>query len=82
MMISYSRGLAEQLMRSGFTVWFDPDGGKKKVLGIHFPAGMKGQGRRMLEETRGFQLWVRIFLSSRTLQVFVSKNERIVNCLI
>jgi hypothetical protein len=29
-----------QIMMSGLTVWFDPQGGKKKVLGIKFPVGM------------------------------------------
>lgn len=28
-----------QIMRLGLTVWFDPKGGKKKVLGIKYPMG-------------------------------------------
>ena len=30
-----------QVMRQGFTVWFDPNGGKKKIFGIKFPLGMQ-----------------------------------------
>ncbi|MFA5090005.1 MAG: hypothetical protein WC510_03075 [Candidatus Omnitrophota bacterium] len=38
-LITRNHGLMEQLLRSGFTVWFDPKGGNNKVLGIHFPSG-------------------------------------------
>jgi len=43
-LITRNRGLMEQLMRSGFNVWFDPEGGSDKVFGIHFPLGMQGGG--------------------------------------
>lgn len=33
-----------QVMRQGLTVWFDPKGGRKKILGLRFPLG--SQGRR------------------------------------
>jgi len=36
-----------QIMRSGLTVWFDPQGGKKKTLGIKFPIGMRLDERPM-----------------------------------
>jgi hypothetical protein len=31
------------LMVSGFTVWFDPEGGKNRAFGVRFPLGMQGQ---------------------------------------
>lgn len=34
-----------QVMRLGFTVWFDVSGGKQKVFGIHFPNGAGGRDR-------------------------------------
>jgi len=34
-----------QLIGHGLTVWFDPDGGKEKYFGFHFPVGMHA-GRR------------------------------------
>jgi len=38
-LITRNHGLMEQLARSGFTVWFDPNGANNKVLGILFPSG-------------------------------------------
>lgn len=35
-----------QIMRSGFILWLDPEGGKEKSLGIHFPLGMAALGPR------------------------------------
>jgi hypothetical protein len=32
-----------QVMRQGLTVWFDPEGGRKKTLGISFPLGFQGR---------------------------------------
>ncbi len=32
--------IRSQIMRQGFTLWFDPDGGKKRIFGIKFPIGM------------------------------------------
>jgi hypothetical protein len=37
------RQMQMQMMASGFTVWFDPEGGKNKAFGIHFPLGTRGQ---------------------------------------
>ena len=31
--------MRDQIMRSGLTVWFDPNGGRTKALGIKFPLG-------------------------------------------
>ena len=36
--------IQRQFLTLGFTVWFNPQVGKKKTLGIHFPVGMPGGG--------------------------------------
>jgi hypothetical protein len=36
-----------QVMRQGFTLWFDPAGGKEKTFGIKYPLGMQASGRGM-----------------------------------
>jgi uncharacterized membrane protein YgcG len=33
-----------QVLALGFTLWFDPEGGKKKRLGINFPLGAREMG--------------------------------------
>ena len=38
-LISRNRRIETQLMESGLTLWFDPDGGRNKVFGIRFPLG-------------------------------------------
>lgn len=43
-LISRNREIEAKLIESGFTAWFDPDGGKNKVFGIRFPVGMKRMG--------------------------------------
>ena len=35
---------ATQIAASGFTVWLDPEGGKKKTFGIRFPLGLQESG--------------------------------------
>ena len=39
---SEDRGVRRQVLGMGMTVWFDPGGGKNKVLGIRFPLGRAG----------------------------------------
>jgi hypothetical protein len=40
-----------QIMRQGFTVWFDPAGGNKKTFGIRFPIGREKKfGKEMMGE--------------------------------
>jgi hypothetical protein len=39
--------LQAQVVGLGFTIWFDPDGGKEKAFGIKFPIGMRGVGEQM-----------------------------------
>lgn len=37
-----TQSLQSQILRGGFTVWFDPEGGNDKVFGICYPLGMGG----------------------------------------
>ncbi len=46
-MIAEDQFMRTQVMRQGFTLWFDPDGGKEKTFGIKYPLGMQAGGRRM-----------------------------------
>ena len=46
-LISSARYPQRQFMARGFTIWFDPDGGKNKELGIKFPLGMMEVGMMM-----------------------------------
>ncbi len=39
--------LQAQVVGQGFTLWFDPAGGKEKVFGIKFPIGMQGTREQM-----------------------------------
>jgi hypothetical protein len=41
--MSSKPNLGRQVMARGMTVWFDPNGGDKKTLGVRFPIGM-GRG--------------------------------------
>ena len=43
-LISRNREFESRLMESGLMVWFGPDPGKAKTLGIRFPIGMKAMG--------------------------------------
>ncbi len=39
--------LQAQVVGQGFTIWFDPAGGKEKTFGIKFPIGMRGNEEQM-----------------------------------
>ena len=39
--------LQAQVVGQGFTLWFDPAGGKEKAFGIKFPIGMRGGREQM-----------------------------------
>jgi hypothetical protein len=39
--------LQAQVVGLGFTIWFDPDGGKEKAFGIKFPIGMRRDKEQM-----------------------------------
>ena len=40
-----NRQVIAQAMRQGFTVWFDPTGGRNKIFGIRFPLGLTEMNR-------------------------------------
>ena len=44
-LLSSKQGLGRQMLFRGMTVWFDPNGGDKKTIGLRFPIGMGGTGR-------------------------------------
>lgn len=39
--------LQMQVVGQGFTLWFDPEGGKEKAFGIKFPIGMRSMSGKM-----------------------------------
>ncbi|MCK4271778.1 hypothetical protein KAX22_03950, partial [bacterium] len=41
----------QQIIRSGLTVWFDPQGGKKESFGVNFPLGMQFSPENMDRES-------------------------------
>jgi hypothetical protein len=41
---SIDRETQLKIVRGGMTIWFDPQGGTKKILGIHFPLGTAAMG--------------------------------------
>ena len=41
---SSDRSLRQQVLGRGLSIWFDPEGGKKKFLGIRFPLGAREMG--------------------------------------
>jgi hypothetical protein len=51
-LVSSSQGPVMQTVRSGFTVWFDREGGKKKNFGIKFPLGMQGEPMPMMDRSK------------------------------
>jgi hypothetical protein len=44
-LLSSKANLGRQIVFRGMTVWFDPNGGEKKTIGIRFPIGGMGTGR-------------------------------------
>lgn len=47
-----NRMIKRQIMGFGLTVWFDPEGGKEKTLGIRFPVGMPHYMRSSMRGSR------------------------------
>jgi hypothetical protein len=44
-LLSSKPNIGRQIMFRGMTIWFDPNGGDKKTIGIRFPIGGLGMGR-------------------------------------
>lgn len=42
-----NRAILRQFMARGFTIWFDPDGGREREFGIRFPLGLMKTGLMM-----------------------------------
>lgn len=51
-LVSSNQGPVMQTVMSGFTVWFDGGGGKKKNFGIKFPLGMQGGPMPMMDRSK------------------------------
>jgi hypothetical protein len=41
-----NQAIQRQLFANGFTVWFDAEGGKKKIYGLHYPLGGNDSDRQ------------------------------------
>jgi len=56
-MIAEDQFVRTQVMRQGFTLWFDPDGGKEKTFGIKYPVGMQASGlpRGMIRDEQSME---------------------------
>ncbi len=56
-MIAEDQFIRTQVMRQGFTLWFDPDGGKEKTFGIKYPVGMQESGlpRGMIRDEQSME---------------------------
>lgn len=52
-LVSSDRGVMSQIMRSGFTVWFDPKGKNHKTFGIKYPTGMQQADMFMMRDMMG-----------------------------
>ncbi len=44
-----------QVMRQGFTLWFDPEGGKEKTFGIKYPLGMQASRTGMRRDEQSME---------------------------
>ena len=54
-MIVEDQFMRTQVMRQGFTLWFDPDGGKEKTFGIKYPLGMQASGTGMRRDEQSME---------------------------
>jgi len=54
-MIAEDQFMRTQIMRQGFTLWFDPDGGKKKTFGIKYPLRMQASGMSMRRDEQSME---------------------------
>jgi len=54
-MIAEDQLIRAQVMMQGFTLWFDPDGGKKKTFGIKYPVGMQASERGMRRDEQDLE---------------------------
>ena len=45
LMVTQKREIARLIVTRGLTIWFDPNGGDKKTIGLHYPVGVGAAGR-------------------------------------
>lgn len=76
---SRDRQVHAQVLGMGLTIWFDPDGGKEKTLGIRFPLGMKDTPMmtRTREGDQGERLQKMLEESTNELEILRSDGEEI-----
>ena len=77
-MTTSNRDIQRQFMAMGFTIWFDPNGGKKKEFGILFPVGMMEMGLMMRGRGQGQDveaLREQFQKSLRDLEIFMPGEE-------
>ncbi len=46
LLVTQKREIARQVALRGLTLWFDPNGGENRTIGVHYPVGMMGMGGR------------------------------------
>ena len=51
-LVTRNRQIEVEAMESGFSVWFDPQGGQKKSFGVRFPIGLRVMGMSIEEESK------------------------------
>ncbi|MDD5247010.1 MAG: hypothetical protein PHS09_06440 [Candidatus Omnitrophica bacterium] len=51
-LITRNRQIEIEAMESGFSVWFDPQGGQKKSFGVRFPISLRAMGMSIEEENK------------------------------
>lgn len=66
--------LMRQVLGTGLTIWFDPEGGSKKTFGVRFPLGLREQGREGERPERGERpdpsmMWARLEESEPELEI-------------
>jgi hypothetical protein len=57
-MIAEDQFIRAQVMMQGFTLWFDPDGGKEKTFGIKYPLGIQASDlpRGMMRDEQSVEI--------------------------
>lgn len=43
-LVAENQNIRSQILRQGFSVWFDPEGGQEKTFGIKYPLGLEMKG--------------------------------------
>lgn len=72
LLATQKREIARQIVLRGLTLWFDPNGGGKKTLGLNYPLGVQGSDMRYRdgETNPPERTEVREEISQRSLEEF------------